>query len=1620
MKRRFDNSRRGVVLLLILGLMAMFAISVLSYMYVTSNMAETAVNQMKADTVVETPAENDLDVALRTLVIGSNNQANPIGPFSLLENMYGDWTAYWNADNNVSVDTATQFKARIAIFPDQGIAILAPYTDFFNNPLYHLSVEDNTPVPSDYERRQIFLEFFEGSGNVLTFLGLDSSDYAPQNLNFDLNMCWDADVSNTSTFVLEKVITNPSSSYYAEWDGSTYWSENYCLDTTEFYDETIYDVFSFWHFKVDLSDDLKKFVNDFSADSGDSFFRFNESNPVVTVRMNRPAFSGTGAGGFAAGAHHDSTFTPPMSGFDDFRLPFAFWQNAGAPDLWPYKLSSGTAPSFRAYWAHLADVNYDASLFENGTSSYYYTDLSNTEWQFRNPVYNGNWTFGAAEPARMNPPYTAPDNRSPFLAHFYFDDDDSSNKDFIPYASIQPSFHRTDAFRSFFNEMELHDGSTTTYWNLYRNAYAELDVTDLEQQNVYLTALLRKLTPRPLPLDHWNFTGGNPDVENFYYEDGKTPEDFAGTFGFSKEWDVDNDNDGVREGIWIPSGLPIRYDKNGTPYATMFSYTILDLDGRVNVNTAGNWDQLPNRWNPDDAPYPHPYNYVDDIVVGDDLGASIGWRDDLNRETPFAERGEGRGANNVLLYEALAAAFYDTYYVTYDDDTVLTVASNLLWRRNLAQFEKPTEFVDMSDLLWNVDGINLGGVSVPQPGHEIAPGVESDDSIGSYAELSRFYNAFEALKEKEMEPGVFDNITIFPWRGKTTGPDGIPFSLDEFDWADRAFRSYNPLGSQVYTFASRYSANPYLAYQNMRSWQDSPYTLPMLERLLRPNDADAATLPSQLVDDLRMNSDSYADIIAAGNPDVAARDSVRDRARARLAFTTISSDVNAASVVFPDNFKNPDNEVRYGGYGFVDLIRRNVESELKRVFEQKGICEFDEEGNNIYLKPFLVDGSNNLIPNPNYPVFERKVEEITAYLAAMLPKEILNGEKIDLNALAQKNYWLDVQYDGNNFVIDRDLHNVGLVKRMEYARGLYLVVMTLLYEDMNARRLHDPTDQFADTDAEGNIIESSKLSDYIEGSFDLLSFENLDDDEDDTVKGIMARGLMATRIAQWCVNVVDFSDPDATMTPFFFDPTPFDGWWVEDYPWIDGDEAKTPDGQGGYVNNWETYTWGNLSSVSDIAFLFPSATPAGVPLETPTQQMYDFFFDALDNSTKYDENNVPVSVHWSSNEITEDDQDGPLTSADLIVKWLTEKIDDRDDQASDLGFRCVWGMERPDLVLTETLSFHDLGVADTNLEEGVDHDPADTAEGDETFDQVRRPQGSSYLELYCTSNPNVPQSSELYEYKDGVWQLELSKKTPTFTENVNNPEIPNGVESRGLQFPIWRVAISDSSDPRGVYKVNGGDEPSPDSVYHKSRNNVLEWLMPHKDGDKYNNDINFFSMQPRQFRNAPMRKLSHNEIRDISELDLYQAPDEPKYLKRWEKYNLLSSNILGPAVAATYDDDNPELREIELDRILWFVHAEGDGGGENGDGNDEGKTLGTAGKFPDALRTFCNDNDKKLYLEPNEYLVVGPELKRSVGFATTNTTVDGDDGPQFGQLPDEVEYSSSYIDINSDPDNPDR
>ena len=1659
MKRRNHTERRGVALLLILTLLAMFAVSVLAFMTITSNMADTAQNAAKAERYLPPTAQEDLGAALQYVLVGSNNERNPIGPFGILENMYGDWKEYnISYDNNgvptgASENASVQFEANIAIFPNRGYATL-------------------TPDVQNYTWGDV-KDCFERSGGVMTF---NDAYYVD---NVDAEAVWNDVVSGSSTFVLEKVITNPTAPLYknaamaAQNDGTgQYWADHYYMAAYDDpSDQDAYKTWDAWHFRVELSDDMKRFVDDLrdaaarnGADPALAVDAFNESLPLVTVRLNRPVYSGTGVGGFTPMEAKDAQITPAMLGnadLDSFaqsygmnaaalRIPFAFWANAAAPDLVPYRRGPASTLSFRSMWAHLTDANYDSAQRDPVSGALRYFDDSS--WAVNYPVAYGFQNGAYLEPPRLASPYNAADRftlflasykQAPFIKSGELSDDLLTNRD----ETVTPSFHRPALFNTLANG----------YLSIYDQAYGAGGYS-ATARGALLSALVRKLTPRPLPLDHWNFDGGN----NRLAYGGGNPQ-FAEVEAFAQQmaqntpaanpYDVDADGDGVREAIWLPSGLPVRVDENGTPYATMFAYTILDLDGRVNVNAAGNWDQLPNkfknfnRYDENGGTYSdasQPYNYVDELASywrdnlsggvsvdspffnAESLAGRFGWNDDWNLPVSVAQRGEGRGTSNVLLYETLSKVFSRQ-----PAESVATLASNLLWRRNLSQRDNPTGPVDQSAMVWD-----LAARHASQPGAQLN-GIETDDAFGTRFE---FFNYFDPTRlydpnnadANEADATLAEAKMLFPWRGKTTVDMATNANyVPGFDFADTAFRSYDPLGAQIYTYAPRYSRNPYWTRQNGLSWTDSPYSLPMLERLLRPFDSDAANLPSQLVDDLGMNSDLFD----GATDDISRTERLiaeAQRADARLALTTLSSDTPSPSLVFPDNTPLEEGGYRGGAFGFENLIRRNVRAELQRVFKAKEIfADADGDGVNDYLQQ-----------SPNYEVFEAKVDEIASYLIAMLPPEIAAGKKIDLNALARKNYWLDVEYNNGNLVSSADVvgsetHNVGLVKRMEMARGLYLVVMTLLYEDMNAGTLYnDGLAYTEDTDGDGTpdaANPNDMLHDYIEGSFDLLKFRG---DEKDSV----GRQLTATRIAQWCVNVVDFADPDATMTPFFFDPTPFDGWWVESNDWIEDPMRATL----GY-NRWEigaTYSdgdgnarvnpgWGSVADAPEIRFLF--APVNGVP----TEQMAAFFLNALNNSK--DARTDATSGYrdaYGNFPAVKTVVDGVETTTnvdrranELIAEWTSRDIKSLKDQSSDLGFRLAWGMERPDLVLTETLSFHDLGIADTDDAHDVADGGSDEerAGGDKHFDQVKRPEGSTYLELYCAANPNVPQSPELYDFDPNTkqWRLRLTKKTPVYKDSLG----------RELESPVWRVAISDSRDPRGL-NVPGDDEEeqkknarTKGAVYRKGRNGVLDWLASgKKTGEGPNerfaeNDFSFFSMQTRQFRNLPTP--AELEIASIADLDLFQGYDEATnkakepnaatYLADWKAFNLRSSNVLGAAFAESQDSrvdsvagkraDAWSLREVELDRILWFNKAEGDSASAN-------TKLGTAGKYPDALRTFCNAADEIVYLAPNEYLVVGPETKRSLGSVAFNSSAGDADDRRFGVKPLDSD-SASWINIDN-------
>ncbi len=133
----------------------------------------------------------------------------------------------------------------------------------------------------------------------------------------------------------------------------------------------------------------------------------------------------------------------------------------------------------------------------------------------------------------------------------------------------------------------------------------------------------------------------------------------------------------------------------------------------------------------------------------------------------------------------------------------------------------------------------------------------------------------------------------------------------------------------------------------------------------------------------------------------------------------------------------------------------------------------------------------------------------------------------------------------------------------------------------------------------------------------------------------------------------------------------------------------------------------------------------------------------------------------------------------------------------------VWGMEFPELALTESLALHNKRSKDTDQDNGS----GQTMSGmDMTRDQYRIPQGSLFLELYnlrttaTVGEDTLPAApSSLYVQDAGSMKLDLGKLSP------NSP-------TWGRQ-PVWRIGISTAetfgSSPNELLQTNAGSPMVP-------------------------------------------------------------------------------------------------------------------------------------------------------------------------------------------------------------------
>ncbi|NND95973.1 MAG: hypothetical protein HKN47_01435, partial [Pirellulaceae bacterium] len=148
--------------------------------------------------------------------------------------------------------------------------------------------------------------------------------------------------------------------------------------------------------------------------------------------------------------------------------------------------------------------------------------------------------------------------------------------------------------------------------------------------------------------------------------------------------------------------------------------------------------------------------------------------------------------------------------------------------------------------------------------------------------------------------------------------------------------------------------------------------------------------------------------------------------------------------------------------------------------------------------------------------------------------------------------------------------------------------------------------------------------------------------------------------------------------------------------------------------------------------------------------------------------------------------------------------------AVDASARIVWGCESPEISFTESVAFHDVRVKDSELESAgsMGEMKDDATNPDDDTDQIRIPQGSLFLELYCNRQlPIYPQSAtpltpaqeqvvraalqgvprELYDVVDTDSDGDIDAALLDMTRLSNN-----GVPGPGqpVAAPVWRIAIS--------------------------------------------------------------------------------------------------------------------------------------------------------------------------------------------------------------------------------------
>lgn len=836
---------------------------------------------------------------------------------------------------------------------------------------------------------------------------------------------------------------------------------------------------------------------------------------------------------------------------------------------------------------------------------------------------------------------------------------------------VLPSFHRPDLIY---------------YWEnrLGQPPYN----TELDEE----PSLLRKVMLRPSWFDHPKFTGSNPEFAALVAPGDPTVNTHEKLMRMIYgPWDVDNDNDGRRDSVWVDFGAPVMMGPNGKLVKPLVAVLCVDLDNRLNINAHGTLMMADLEDEPEDS-------------FGNDIELQLAGNTGV--ESDDLPRGSGYGPAEISLEPVLGGAMFERL----------------------------------------VEGITAGDqVSTDQGGNPIYAvrswagryGLEiaGDDALpGSGYESSQIYDLQMQMKQQGMPQWANTSATIAQKLGNYATPP---------DLKGRYGVGLNALGQPVYEAALDVAAtldqeSPYELNLSRvgpvsagDTSNDGPYSLGELERVLRAFDPDASKLPSRLWE-----------LANRFVPEGATTPNINELNEWRTLLTTDSFDVPVPAVVLPEWMRVGPNGSKEGqGVSSSDdfeNVMGQLQADRTTLIAKPPVQLTFSDLLEYRVRLALGVRSRTLPLNPTEQAEE---ETVRRAMRQLLAPELADGLRLDINRPVGNGR------DDNNVgelgygIVDEPGEDEGTFWRIDDTRegAIAQTAAAQLFQGERAATYHDAVDR----DGNGAIEAWERGDPDNSGYVDMLT-ERID--AQNFRRQLLARHLYvlamtltdpppttatkvglnrhARQLAQWAINVVDFRDPDNIMTGFEYDVDPFNGW-----------------GQ-----------FQNVSDPNSLAIIDGNLTTRG---------------------DVYGVNNQP--------------------------------------DPNDVG-GVVWGAERPELIVTETLAWHDRRTRDSRFEgevtkaagEELDpNEPQDVAGGDTSFDQQQRPQGAAFIELYNPWPAETAANADTHLVA-GVNDNSSGQAVGTDLGVALAPLDPSNPTN---QIPAWRIM---------VYR-NGGVNKNPDSPEEDDR-----------------------------------------------------------------------------------------------------------------------------------------------------------------------------------------------------------